>query len=223
MVGSDIIARALSIADLTNAGSITAADQLNSLQETYNDINHILIDSDDDYYLNEVIQNVTSAMAAPNGNANEYLVPLPADMFKLRYVDYNVGQTGQVWQRMDRFTLAEKNYNAGRPIYRMKNSNLWLIGMPTGNLQVRIGYYPPPVTVTLLTDFSYPLNSVPELMSYQLAMDFLAKQGTPDPNKIAYLQQRYQQLHDRFIDEVRRDVYQPERVKNSYDLSGRGL
>lgn len=68
------------------------------------------------------------------------------------------------------------------------------------------------------TSFSYPINSneIGEIMAYQCAIDFKAKQ---DQNH-DQLSQRKQELMERMIENMRRDDYKMERVSNVY--GGRG-
>ena len=60
------------------------------------------------------------------------------------------------------------------------------------------------------TSFTYPNNFVPELISYQAAIDFLAKQHADT----SAVEKRYAALYKRYIDSLKRDDYQVERIKN---------
>lgn len=146
MKASEIVARARSLADIPNSDFISYADQVESLNEGYRDIYSTLVENDDDYYLNEYSVALTSAMAVEEG---VYLVPLPADFYKLRYLDRN---NGSVWEPMEKFNIRTKNWTSQTACYRFKNGNLWIVGNVDQGMTIRIGYYPPPERVTLPED-----------------------------------------------------------------------
>jgi len=65
------------------------------------------------------------------------------------------------------------------------------------------------------TTITYPNNIVPELLSYQCALDFIAKQHG-DSSQVST---RFSSLFQRYKDSLRRDDYQVERIKNDYPTS----
>ena len=147
---SGIIKRAFGVSNLVNTTIITQNDKVNSLNESYRDIYQLLLDSDDDYYLTEIVIQLTPAMVNPNstGQYIEYNVPLPADVSRLRYVDY---QGGTQWMPMDKYPISMKDLSPGNPMYRWRNDGLNIIGGGTGNnlSTIRVGYYPTSATLTL--------------------------------------------------------------------------
>lgn len=66
----------------------------------------------------------------------------------------------------------------------------------------------------------YPNNLAPEIMSYQIAMDIKRKQSA-DADLTA-LMARKKELHDRFMDQLRRDDYYPDRISNNRSGGGIG-
>jgi hypothetical protein len=148
MKASEILDRARALADLENAQFITPTDEMNSLNEEWKDIYSALTETDFDPYLTEATIQVTSAMLTPSSKNNEYLVPLPADFYKGRYVDY---QSQTQWQRMKKFNMNIKNFNLMEPQYRFRGGFLWIVGQtPQATpLQIRVGYYPPPPKVSV--------------------------------------------------------------------------
>ena len=108
MTATQIITRALYLADLHNSDFVTWNDKSQSLFETYRDIYSSYVDSDYDFFLKDVEISLTPSMLAPNESSGvqEYLVPLPSDFLRLRWVDYS-GQ--QVWQAMQKFQIIDKN------------------------------------------------------------------------------------------------------------------
>jgi hypothetical protein len=148
MLATDIITRAIGQIDLINTQFITYNDKYNSLNESYKDIYNQMIQSNNDFYLKEVQLTITSAMIGTG--PYEYKVPLPSDFFQIRYADYN-GPQG--WSVMKKWNYEVKDDLLVEPEYRIANNNLWVIvGSPsaaTTNLTIRVGYYPPPSTITL--------------------------------------------------------------------------
>jgi hypothetical protein len=65
------------------------------------------------------------------------------------------------------------------------------------------------------TDLSYPTNSIPEILAYQCAMDYKAKQRAPD-NEIAILKMRRDELRVTLAKSAKRDEYNVEKIRNKY-------
>ena len=143
---SQIVSRARSVSDLPASKFISHTDELDSLNEAWKDIYSKLTDNDDDYYVTDVNLTLSSTYAV-SGHTGEYLIPLPSDFYKLRYLDY---QAGNIWRTMQKFTPAMKNNQSGDPFYRIKNSYLWVIwsGNASATATIRMGYYPPPAAIT---------------------------------------------------------------------------
>jgi hypothetical protein len=144
---SQVIDRARSLSDLPQAKFISHSDELDSLNDSWRDKYQRLIDSTDDYYVTNVTLTITNATLVA-GTAYEFLIPLPSDFYKLRFLDYNSGPSQ--WVPMKKFPLSMKDYNTGEPYYRLQGANLWVIwgGYNLANTSIKIGYYPPPVSVT---------------------------------------------------------------------------
>ena len=62
------------------------------------------------------------------------------------------------------------------------------------------------------TELDYPNNFFYEMLAYQLAIQYKAKQNA-DCNGLLAL---YQQAEDQFYDTITRDDYQPTRIQNAY-------
>jgi hypothetical protein len=137
---SEIVARARSVSDLPASKFVSHYDELNSLNESWKDIYSALIEADDDFYVTRVQLTLTPSNAVPN-TQNEYLVPLPTDVLKIRYLDW-FGVYG--WLPMEKFPLSMKDEFVEWPRYRLQNGNLWIIGsnVPSAGLTINVGYYP---------------------------------------------------------------------------------
>ncbi|MFA5377262.1 MAG: hypothetical protein WC455_16045 [Dehalococcoidia bacterium] len=155
---SQIIARARSLADLPNSKFISNDDESDSINESWRDLYAKLLENDDDYYLTETTLTTGTAVT---GTDCEYLITLPTDYFRLRYLDYQV--SGNLWEPVPKFPLSMKDYSPGSPYYRIKNGTLWVIwsGL-SGTGTLKIGYYPTPAFVTAqATDLAYGTSYTP--------------------------------------------------------------
>ena len=147
MTANDIILRARSVSDLPASQFVSHLDELNSLNEAWKDVYSALVENDDDYYVTETTITL-SAIYAVAGTANEYLYPLPADFLKIRYLDFR-GDANN-YMPVKKFSLAQKDDQPGDPYYRIKGTNLWIIGgsVPSAGMTLRMGYYAAVATIT---------------------------------------------------------------------------
>jgi hypothetical protein len=145
MKASEIIERGRSLADLQTSQAIDHDFEINSINEAWRDVFHIMtIKCNDDYFSTRVTITITNAMKVGDW---EWEVPLPSDCSQIRAVDY---QTNGLWRPMDRFAPRARNGQSSIPSYRIKNGLLWVIGSTSyGLADVRVTYYPPPVKITL--------------------------------------------------------------------------
>jgi len=149
MTATDVRDRARSLADLPNAQIITPDDEINSLNETYHDVYDWILQNDDDYFVTETTIVLTASMqSATNLANNEYVVPLPTDFYKLRYLDYRANNQ---WQEVDKMPLSARDVSPASPQYRIRGAYLWLIGgmNVSSGYTIRLGYYPTPKGITL--------------------------------------------------------------------------
>jgi len=142
MTASEIINRARSLSDLPNATFIDHDDEVNSLWESWKDIYSKITDSSDDYFLNSVIIDTSTAVSL---GENEYSITLPADIYKIRFINYK--ESGR-WTNMNKFNTNNRNRAPFAPQYRFRGDKLWVTAgtMPP---QIRIDYYPAPVKPSL--------------------------------------------------------------------------
>jgi hypothetical protein len=147
MTANEIIARARSVSDLPASKFVSHQDELDSLNEAWKDLYSALIEADDDFYVTEVTNLTLNAGTAVAGTQQEYLVPMPTDVLKIRYLDYRGAYD---WLPMSKFNLGMKDNKPGDPSYRLRGQNLWVIGgnAPATGLTMRLGYYPAVATIT---------------------------------------------------------------------------
>lgn len=160
MMASEIILRARHIADLPSSEFIDHNDELASLNESWKDIYAALLENDDDYFVTETTIALGPTLAVA-GTTNEYLLPLPSDCTRIRYVDYRGTMD---WLPMLKFNLSMKDNQPASPYYRIKGNFLWIIGasVPATGLSVKIGYYPVQATITSpMTPLSFGTSYLP--------------------------------------------------------------
>lgn len=139
-----LIEYARSLADLQNTKFISYSDELILLNEAYRDIYSRYTESDGDFWVTELIINMSPAYNDPN-NQYGYLIPLPADFAKIRTLSYNYGG---VWYPCQKFAMSGRDYCPSQPQYRLINGNLWVIGAKQSYSQLKLEYYPPPAVLT---------------------------------------------------------------------------
>ncbi|HXK36982.1 MAG TPA: hypothetical protein VJ553_05375 [Candidatus Paceibacterota bacterium] len=146
MIASEIILRARHVSDLPSSQFVDHNDELASMNESWKDIYAALLENDDDYFLTETTLTLGPTFAVA-GTTNEYLLPLPEDCSRIRYVDYRGTMD---WLPMLKFNLSMKDNQPASPYYRIKGAFLWVIGasVPATGLSVKIGYYPVQATIT---------------------------------------------------------------------------
>ena len=165
MTATDIVLRARSVSDLPNSQFVSHLDEINSVNESWKDIYNRLVENDDDYYVTDLTIVIT-AIYAVAGSANEWLFPLPSDFLKLRYLDFRNATSD--WMPVRKFNLAQKDDQPGDPYYRIKGTNLWIIGgaVPATGLTLRLGYYPVTSNITCpQNDLVYGTSYAPNLFS----------------------------------------------------------
>ena len=149
MTGTDVIARARSLADLPNAQFVSYQDQLQSLNESYKDIYEWLLQNNDDYYVTEVLITLTASNLSPTDiGSHEYLATLPSDFKSIRYLD--VSQNNR-WVEVQKFPVSSRNIDPSSPMYRIRGNYLFVMGGMSGGVGAtyRLGYYPVNAQITL--------------------------------------------------------------------------
>ena len=145
MKTSEIISRARSLADIPNSKFIDNNDENQSLWESYKDIYSKLTDSSDDYFITRVDLPTSGATLLAPG---EYELTVPADLYKIRFVDY---LSSGLWVNMQKFNTNTRNSGNGAPAYRWRGTKLWISVGQSSTLPgtIRIDYYPAPVKPTV--------------------------------------------------------------------------
>lgn len=143
---SELIGYARSQANIASSGAISHDDEDKPINLSWKNIYGRLIERDDDYF---TAPSVTFSNLTPYATANqyEYMIPLPSNFYRLRFVDYQPGSSGGgVWSQMHKFPLSMRNDQPSEPHYRFDSTNLWVVGANVS--VVRIHFYPPPAVLT---------------------------------------------------------------------------
>ena len=164
MLASQIIERARSLSDLQNSQAISYSDEVRSLNECYKDIYNQLCKSDNDYFIEEMeVSNWQIYKDSADGYT--YTIPLASNFYQLRFVDYLDGSN---WRPMTHMNINQRDIDSTEPIYRLKNSCLWVSIGSGGNIpaKIKVSYYPVPVVITHPDeDKSYNMTITPYLSS----------------------------------------------------------
>lgn len=155
---SELIAEARDIADLQNTRFVSYSDELRAVNEAYRDLYNRYTESQGEYFVSEFLTTLDASMLDPNSYGQGYLVPLPADFYKLRTVSWN---TGGQWYPVQSFAMSQRDFAGVNPMYRLKNNTLWIISAMA--VQIKISYYVPPVTLTAPDD---PLSFFTDLSDF---------------------------------------------------------
>ena len=140
-----LIEYARSLSDLENSKFISYDDEKMLLNEAYRDLYSLYTETAGDYWTKEEILQLNDTNKDPNSlNNKEYLVDLPVDFYKIRFLSYSDGSN---WISMDRFATSMRNTTVNKPYYRIKNNKLWILS-PV-RVELKITYYIPPTQVTL--------------------------------------------------------------------------
>lgn len=161
---SEIIQRAIGLADLTGSDIITHADKTASVNESYRDLYERLLAADDDYFTIEADIVITEAMKV---SESRYHVPLPVDCYKIRTIDSRL--SGGRWQPVEKFPLSSRDdvvYSS--PFYRFYNNTLEILCSPSfSTTSLKIRYYPPASALSFPED---PVEFAETVAAYEKSL-----------------------------------------------------
>jgi len=183
MYASEIVKRARSLADIPNSQYINREDEINSLWESYKDIYATILDSSDDYYLKRVDIDTSTATKLSEG---EWELTIPADVYRIRFVDYNLNGR---WFNMNKFNIDARNDTNAIMRYRWRGSKLWINGGSITGLpqSIRLEYYVPPIKPSVPeTDIQYA-TSYPEYQKPLISSPFYINVDDSNDQTVDYL------------------------------------
>lgn len=208
MLVSQIISDGRSWADVPNTNFFTAADALTTVQTSWKQIYQNLCQWNDDYFVTTVYPTFSSF--TPDANRQFlYNYALPTDFFHLRLVQYQ--PNAQTYIPASKMTIENFGNTQESPAYRMMGANLSIYTI-VSYTNWCVFYYPAPATLSLSTDLAYPNTMLPEIMSWQVAVEIRRKQNLDFDDK----QVKVNELMDNMRRQIQRDDAKAEPIKNVF-------
>ena len=208
MLVSTIISNGLSLADTPNTNFFTASDQLFAVQLAYKELYAMLADANDDYFVTQLYVPFSSLTADAN-RTFVFNYALPVDFYRLRLLQFL--SDGPMYFPVDKMTIENFGNLQNGPGYRLVGQNLSIFTQVSYSTWC-IWYYPAPITLTTGTDIVYPNSLLPEIMSYQLAIEIRRKQNLDVDDK----EVRKNQLIATMLKQVDRDEARAESPRNTF-------
>lgn len=210
MLVSTIITNGQNIADVPNTAFYSPAEALTDAQWAWADVYAILTENNDDYFATELYIPFASLTADTN-RTHMYTYTLPSDFYRLRMLQY--GNTAGVQTFFPCYKMTTEDYGRTQnaPAYKMIGVNLKIYD-PVGYPTYYMLYYPAAATLTTATDLAYPSNMVPQIMSYQIAIEIRRKQKLP----VEEYEKRRDELKTTMIKNLPRDDFKTEKPKNEF-------
>jgi len=194
-------------ADVENSTARFPDAELNTyINQSWTELYDLIIESGGESYLN-------STQISTSNGTDTY--SLPADFYKVRGVDVDVGGPGPLPMRQ--FSFEERNfylYNSGwqygRPVrYRLYGANIKFIPKPSGVYTVTVWYYPTPTSMVSDSD---TIDGVSGWEEY-VVIDAAVKVLTKDDRDASLLVGAHGAVRQRIVDmAMNRNAGEPERV-----------
>lgn len=212
-----------------------ARDRANQENSTF--VSDVMLNSYINYAISDLRDIITSKVgedyfaieASFTLSANQETIPLPADFYKLLWVEVMVdGPTANpTYVKLNRFEIAEMPaapYGLANPWvnlkYRLRANNLWLSPVSsTGGQTIRIWYNPLPQTLTSDVDTLDGLNGWDEYVVLLAARKALVKeeQDVSDLDReILFMNQRLEAMAPNRDQAQPMRIYDNERSESSY-------
>lgn len=208
MLVSTIISNGQSLADTPNTNFFTASDALFAVQLSWKEIYAHLCEQNDDYFVTKSYLTFSSFTADAN-RTYAYTYALPSDFYRLRLFQYQ--PTSDLYFPVDKMTLENFGNLQSGPGYRIAGQ---YINIFTTNAYTNwcLWYYPEPATLSTGTNLTYPSTMIPEIMSYQVAIEIRRKQNLDFSDK----EVRKQELIKAMLRQIVRDDARAEQPKNIF-------
>jgi len=203
---SQLRTRVRRMADIEGSSFISDSELNDYINSSYAELYDLLVSSNSEYFLSSTTSTVASGSST---------IPLPADFYKLRALDFYVGGR---WTDLDHFSINERNQDStlsstGAAVrYRLQGSTLKLIPSDNAGGQYQIWYTPLPVTLIADSDAIEEGNGWSELVVVDAAIKCLMKEES-STNALEIVKA---QLVKRVMDmSVRRDSSKPKKIIDS--------
>jgi hypothetical protein len=210
MLVSTIIANGRNISDVPNVSFYSDAEGLVDTQWAWADVYALLTEGNDDYFATELYIPF-SGLTADANRTNMYAYALPNDFYRLRILQYGNTNGATGWFPCLKMTTEDYGRTQNAPAYKIIGVNLKIYD-PVSYPMYYMLYYPAAATLALNTDLTYPLNMVPQIMSYQIAIEIRRKQKLP----VEDYEKRRDELKLTMIKNLPRDDFKTEKPKNEF-------
>jgi hypothetical protein len=216
---STIITNGQLLADVPNTTFYTPAEALQAVQTSWKDIYAMLAEGGDDFYVTMLYFNFSSFTLDAN-RQNAYFYNLPADFYRMLLLQYQGSYGGNQYYPVERMNRSNFGNTQNTPAYRIVGQST----VPSNGGQLAIysqvqypnwalWYIPAPITLLTSTDLTYPYSMIPEIMSYQVAIEIRRKQNVDYKDKEA----RRNELIKTMKLQMLRDENRAETVKNVFN------
>lgn len=217
---NSLIEKAYQLQDLQNSAFISHTEALSLLNDHYTQMYQRQINKSEQIFLTRDTLTVPTSTQTLN-SLTIHRYTLPNNFFQLRAL-YNLKDMSLLLRKpVSSFQVSYQSYDIVDTFLEVYTP----VGTDTIGEGLVIEYYPVPDTITApdLDDetdttvdyvFTYPNNIFFTLLQYQLALDFVSKQGVPTE----WIQQQLTQAEQTFYDTLGRDN-QMIRITNSYQLN----
>lgn len=210
MLVSTIITKGQTLANVPNTNFYTPTEALADVQTSWNQIYEMFCEMDDDLFAT-VIYVASSSFSVDANRKFTYTYALPSDFFRLRLFQYQSNGAGATFLSVNKMTIENFGNTQNTPGYRLAGTNIEIYD-PAAYQTYAIWYYPVPVTLATNTDLTYPTQMVPEIMSYQSAIEIRRKQKADT----TLWEQRKGELIDQMKKQLMRDDNKTETIKNVF-------
>lgn len=208
MLVSTIISNGQSLADTPNTNFYTSTDALLSVNTAWKEMYSRLCEYNDDYFVTQLYIPFASLTADANRQFN-YTYALPSDFYRLRLLQYL--SDGPMYFPVAKMTIENFGNLQNGPGYRLIGTNLDIWTQVSYSTWC-LWYYPAPLTLTTSTDLAYPTSMLPEILSYQVAIDIRMKQNLDVADKMG----RRNELIAALLRQINRDDAKAEQPKNIF-------
>jgi hypothetical protein len=211
MVISLVISAGRELADTPGSGFYTEAEALRAVNNGWADLYAKLAENNDDYFLTQVAPGSLTVAPVPDWE-NTYSIAVPADFYRLRLLKYKVGSR---WDSVVKMSLENFANSQQWPGYRIVGQQIWIYdpGFPS---QYTLWYYPRPVQYITTDTITYPSVQLPQILSYQVAIEIRRKQMLD----VSLLEARKAEMIQTMLMSIERDQFKSEPIQNVFNQGG---
>jgi len=206
-----IISAGRDLADAPGVAFYTEAEALRAVNNSWYDLYTKLAENNDDYFLTKV--GPGAIVLTPSTDWDKvYETTLPSDFLRLRLLKY---KTGNRWTSAVKLSLEDFANSTHWPGYRIVGTKLEIYDPGYPN-EYTYWYYPKPVTFITTDTITYPSLQIPQIMSYQVAIEIRRKQMLD----VSLLEARKAEMIQTMLMAIDRDQFKPEPIQNVFNTGG---